>query len=364
METAIFFVALTDHPPTVPVLLSPADGSELPDLNGRLTWLESTDPDADNGDYVASYRVQVDDDPAFASPEIDAPGITDLTDASGALSVSLGELPGAGSLVTETRYYWRVNAKDSHGVASDWSAGPARFVFGTDQTAPVCVITSPADDETVTDTPITITGSATDALSGADIVEVSTDGGASWVRAVGDETWSHQWWPALSGDYQLSCRANDNAGNQGAASTTITVHAELDRTMTFADGAGTIDEDAGALNLTVTLSGARATEVNADLVVSGTAQAGVDFENLPPQVRFFPGQTVVVFPVIVIDDAVYEGDETIVIELANPNIPDITFGAFGATTVTIRDDEFDPLTVIFMDGFETGDVSIWAASSP
>jgi len=364
MDTATFFVQLTDHPPTVPILLAPADGGELPDLNGRLTWLESTDPDADNGDYVASYRVQVDDDPTFASPEIDAPGINDPAEAAGALSVSLGELPGAGSLVTETRYYWRVNAKDSHGVASDWSAGPARFVFGTDETAPVCVITSPADDETVTDTPITITGSATDALSGTDVVEVSTDGGASWVRAVGDETWSHQWWPALSGDYQLSCRANDNAGNQGAASTTITVHAELDRTMSFPEAAATIDEDAGSLSLTVTLSGARAIEINADLVASGTAQAGVDFETLPSQVRFFPGQTVVVIPITVIDDAAYEGNETIVIELANFNIPDITFGTFGTTTITIRDDEFDPTTVIFMDGFETGDVSGWDGSSP
>ena len=364
MATATFFVQLTDHPPTVPVLLAPADGGELPDLNGRLTWLESTDPDADNGDYVASYRVQVDDDPAFASPEIDAPGITNLTEASGALSVSLGELPGSGGLVTETLYHWRVNAKDSHGVASDWSAGPARFVFGTDNTAPTCAILSPVNDQTVTGTPIPITGSAADNLSGIDTVEVSTDGGATWLQAVGRDSWSHQWWPALSGDYELSCRANDNAGNQGAASTPITVHAELDRTMVFTEAAATIDEDAGVLNLTVTLSGARATEINADLVVSGTAQPGVDFENLPSQVRFFPGQTVVVFPITVIDDAVYEGNETIAIELANPNIPDVTFGAFGATTVTIRDDEFDPTAVIFVDGFETGNASGWDSSSP
>ena len=80
--------------------------------------------------------------------------------------------------------------------------------------------------------------------------------------------------------------------------------------------------------------------------------------------RFFPGQTVVVFPITVIDDAVYEGNETIVIELANFNIPDITFGTFGTTTITIRDDEFDPTAVIFMDGFETGDSSGWDGSSP
>ena len=67
------------------------------------------------------------------------------------------------------------------------------------------------------------------------MVEISTDGGATWVQAVGDDTWSHQWWPALSGDYQLSCRATDIAGNPGDESTAITVHAELDRTMAFAE---------------------------------------------------------------------------------------------------------------------------------
>jgi hypothetical protein len=364
MDTSTFFVQLTDHPPTVPVLLSPADGGELPDLSGRLTWLESTDPDADNGDYVASYRVQIDDDPAFASPNIDQPGIDPDTEATGAISVTLSELTGSGSLVTGTLYHWRVNAKDSHGVASDWSAGPMRFVFGTDEEAPACIIVYPVDDQTITDTPITITGTATDDLSGIDIVEVSTDGGATWVQAVGNEAWSHQWWPALSGDYQLSCRATDIAGNPGAPSALITVHAELDRTMTFDEAVATVDEDAGTINITVTLSGARATEVNADLVVSGSAQSGSDYGALPAQVRFFPGQTTLSFPIEIFDDSDYEGNETIVIELANPNLPDITFGVNGVLTVTLVDDDPDPVTFIFADGFESGDVSGWTDSSP
>ena len=364
MDTATFFVQLTDHPPTVPVLLSPADGGELPDLTGRLTWLESTDPDAANGDYVASYRVQVDDDPAFASPNIDQPGIDPDTEATGAISVMLSELTGSGSLVTGTLYHWRVNAKDSHGVASDWSAGPRRFVFGTDTTAPPCTIVSPVHDQTVTDTPIAITGTADDDLSGIDIVEVSTDGGASWMQAVGNEAWTHQWWPALSGDYQLSCRATDVAGNPGAPSALITVHAELDRTMSFDEGTASVPEDGSELSVVVHMSAPRAVEVNADLVVSGTAQSGSDYGALPAQVRFFPGQTTLSFPIEILDDSLYEGNETIVIELANPNLPDITFGVNGVLTVTLVDDDPDPATVIFADGFESGDVSGWTDSSP
>ena len=91
MDAATFFVQLSNHPPTVPELLAPTNGATLPDLGGRLTWLESTDPDADAGDYIDSYRVRVDDDPAFASPEIDQSGVA-LTEAAGALSVPLAEL--------------------------------------------------------------------------------------------------------------------------------------------------------------------------------------------------------------------------------------------------------------------------------
>ena len=181
---------------------------------------------------------------------------------------------------------------------------------------------------------------------------------------MGRDTWSHQWWPALSGDYQLSCRATDVAGNNGAESAPITVHAELDRTMTFDEAAAMVNEDGGTINVTVTLSAARATEVNVDLVVSGTAQPGIDFENPPTQVRFFPGQTTLVFPITVIDDSIYEGNETIVLELANPNLPDITFGAFGVKTLTIKEDEIDPASILFLDDFESGNVSGWSSSVP
>ncbi|MEE4272150.1 MAG: Calx-beta domain-containing protein, partial [Thermoanaerobaculales bacterium] len=358
MDTATFFVQLDNHPPTVPELLAPTTGATLPDLTGRLTWLESIDPDADAGDVVDGYRVRVDDDPAFTSPEIDQTGIA-LAEAAGALSVSLAELAGSGSLVQETRYYWQVAARDNNGLWSDWSAGPAHFVFGDDVTAPICAITSPADNATITDTPIVVTGTATDGLSGVDMVEISTDGGATWVQAVGADSWTHQWWPLLSGDYQLSCRATDVAGNAGAASAAITVHAELDRTMAFTADSASIDEDGSTFQVQVTLSGARAVEVNADLVVSGTAQAGVDFEDLPPQVRFFPGQTTLAFPVTILDDGDFEGDETIVLELANANLPDVSFGAVDTLTLTVLDDDPDPATVIFFDGFETGDTTGW-----
>ena len=361
MEAATFYVQLTDHPPTVPVLVGPSAGGQLPDLTGRLAWLECTDPDEDNGDSVVGYRVQVDDDPAFASPEVDDASITPLAKATGAISVSLAELSGSGNLVLGTRYYWRANARDSHGGTSAWSDGPAHFVFGTDTTAPSCTIVAPTDDATVTATPITISGTATDDLAGVDFVEVSTDGGETWEQVVGDEAWLHQWWPAASGDYELSCRATDLAANTGDPSTPITVHADLDRTMAFAQASATVDESVGTFNVTVTLSAARAVEVTAELIVSGTAQSGSDFEAPPELVRFFPGQTTLVFPVAIIDDAQSEGDETLILQLANANLPEVSFGAYDSLTLTIVDNDVLVDPGIFSDGFEDGNAQKWSA---
>jgi hypothetical protein len=368
METATFFVQLEDHPPTVPVLLGPSDGAEVPDLSGRLTWLESTDPDEDNGDYVAGYRVQVDDDPDFGSLEIDVEDVALAGDApallapnaSGAISVMLSELAGSGDMVLGTLYYWRVNAKDSHGVSSDWSAGPASFVFGTDQQAPSCAISSPADDATLTDLPIVISGSATDDLSGIDFVEVSTDGGSTWTEAVGDESWSHQWWPALSGDYQLTCRATDISGNLGTAAPSITVHADLERTLEFPTSSASGSENMGTYDVTVTLSGPRAVEVAVDLEVSGSAVSGVDYETLPEALRFYPGQTSVTFTITVIDDPQSESEESLVIDLANPNVSDVLIAGDGRFTLTIVDNDAPRPPEVFEDGFEDGDLERWS----
>jgi hypothetical protein len=358
MATATFFVQLEDHPPTVPVLVAPSDGGTLGDLAGRLTWLESTDPDADAGDFVDSYRVQVDDDPAFGSPEIDVPGISNNRRAAGAISVTLAELPDSGGLVSGTLYYWRVNAKDSEGVSSDWSAGPTRFLFGTDATAPDCGIVSPVDDATLNGIPIAVTGIATDDVSGVDMVEISTDGGTSWTQVVGADAWSHQWWPLLSGDYQLSCRATDVAGNTGTPSTPITIHAQLDRVVAFATTTASVDETTSSIDVEVSLDAMRATEVSAQIQVSGTASAGHDFSGVPNQITFYPGQTTLTFTVTILDDAVGEGNESIVLQLNSPNLGDITFGAGGIQTITIVDDEpLDPF--IFADGFDDGTTNAW-----
>ncbi len=340
METATFFLQVTDHPPTVPVLLGPSNGAELPDLDSRLSWLASTDPEEADGDFVASYRVQVDDDPAFASPEIDEAAIPARTARDAAISVTLGSLAGSGSLVSGTRYYWRVNAKDSQGASSAWSAGPAYFVFGTDGQAPTCTITDPVPGATLTSSPITISGTASDDLSGVETVEVSTDGGATWAPAVGTDSWLYQWNPPSGGDYQLSCRARDVAGNQGPASTPFAVHVDLARTVAYAVDGTWVEESAGAANVTLVLSAPRSEPVTVDVTVEGgTAQEGTDYTSPAQTITFAPGQTAAVFAVTVLDDSAAEPNETVILGLDHPSPSDIAVGAIGTFTLHIVNDD-------------------------
>jgi hypothetical protein len=327
---------------------------ELPDLTGRLSWLQSTDPEEDNGDFVASYAVQVDDDPTFSSPEIDEPAIpARAARAEEALSVTLGSLTGSGSLVSGTRYYWRANAMDSHGLSSAWSAGPAYFVFGTDQQPPTCAITSPADGATLTSSPISITGTSTDDLSGTDLVELSTDGGSTWASAVGTDGWIYQWSPTAGADYQLSCRARDRSGNQGTASTPITVHVDLSRTVAFAVDGSWVDEAIGVANVTVMLSGPRPEPVTVHVTVTGgTAAAGTDYVSPAQTLTFSPGQTASVFQVTINDDLNPEPNETVILGLANPNPADITIGSVPMFTLHIVND--DSRADLDRDGQVTG----------
>jgi choice-of-anchor B domain-containing protein len=95
----LWIFELTDECPLagVPTQVFPTDGSGSFNQPDVLTW---SDEGAD------SYRVQVDDDPAFGSPEYDS-------------SVTVNELEISGLALTTT-YYWRVRAANTCGESA-WS---------------------------------------------------------------------------------------------------------------------------------------------------------------------------------------------------------------------------------------------------
>ncbi|KWV60093.1 adhesin, partial [Rhizobium altiplani] len=103
-------------------------------------------------------------------------------------------------------------------------AGLVATTTSTDHTAPTSAITVPAT--TSVGSTVTISGTATDTGGGViAAVEVSTDNGASWHPATGDESWTYSWSPQVAGTYTIRSRAVDDSINleTPSAGKTVTV---------------------------------------------------------------------------------------------------------------------------------------------
>jgi hypothetical protein len=85
----------------------------------------------------------------------------------------------------------------------------------TDTVAPISIITSPTGGLIVQSgsTPITITGTASDSGGQVGGIEISVDGGQTWRRADGRESWSYSWIPNVSGAVNIRTRATDDSVN-------------------------------------------------------------------------------------------------------------------------------------------------------
>ncbi|MFN8381824.1 MAG: sortase [Anaerolineales bacterium] len=96
----------------------------------------------------------------------------------------------------------------------------------TDSTAPTASIVSPI---TGTDAPsgstVTISGTAADTGGVVAAVELSFDGGTTWITATGRESWSYNWIPGTAGTpITIVSRAIDDSGNIGSVSASITLN--------------------------------------------------------------------------------------------------------------------------------------------
>ncbi|MBY5818582.1 DUF4082 domain-containing protein, partial [Rhizobium leguminosarum] len=103
-------------------------------------------------------------------------------------------------------------------------SGLVATTSSTDLVAPTSVITVPAT--VAVGSTVTITGTAADTGGGVIAgVEVSTDNGASWHPATGDENWTYTWSPQVAGSYTIRSRAVDDNINleTPSAGRTVTV---------------------------------------------------------------------------------------------------------------------------------------------
>ena len=94
----------------------------------------------------------------------------------------------------------------------------------SDRTAPTSRIVQPAAGATVqVGTTVTLAGTATDSGGVVGGVEVSLDGGTTWHRADGRDSWSYTWTPTQTGTVTIRSRAVDDSGNLETPGPGITV---------------------------------------------------------------------------------------------------------------------------------------------
>jgi len=138
----LFHLPSANNPPDTPTLNSPSDGATGVALTPNLIF-DYSDPD---GNPCASFNLQVDNDLAFGSPEINEAGYAVggpwLSGNPITYSVATPLAPGI-------QYYWRVDVFDG-ALWSGWSAGDWDFTIG--DAGSVTDTYYPTDDVTVSGT--------------------------------------------------------------------------------------------------------------------------------------------------------------------------------------------------------------------
>ncbi len=111
-------------------------------------------------------------------------------------------------------------------------------------------------------------------------------------------------------------------------------------TVQLGAAAQAVSESAGTVSLAVLLSNPTAWDVTVPFTVTGTATGGgVDYTIGGSPLTIPAGSTTATIPLTILNDALNEADETVIVTLGKPT--NATAGATAAETVTIQDD--DPL---------------------
>ena len=130
----------------------------------------------------------------------------------------------------------------------------------------------------------------------------------------------------------------------------------------FSVSAPTVDETAGTATFTVNRVLGNIGAVSVDYsVLGGTATAGADFTPVSGTLLFADQQTTATFTVPILDDTLVEGDETVLLSLANPQ-GGAALGNPRNVTLTILDNEravqFNPQLVIVNEDAGTATLTV------
>ena len=127
-------------------------------------------------------------------------------------------------------------------------------------------------------------------------------------------------------------------GSSDSASITIADDDQAIASIVATDSDAAEPSDSG--QFTVSITQASDVDTIIDYVITGDATAGTDFVALSGSVTILAGQTTATIDVDVIDDAILDDNETVIVTLTNTDDPDVTIDTLAnSATVTIADDE-------------------------
>jgi hypothetical protein len=128
----------------------------------------------------------------------------------------------------------------------------------------------------------------------------------------------------------------------------------------------TVDEEAGAVTLTVTLSGPTAITATVDYATAGggspAAEAGADYVHISGTLTFPPGVAQQPVTIPIVDDALPEVSETFVVALQQATHG--TVGAINPATVRIYDGDGQAIRVYLPLTLRQAEVTAQATSRP
>jgi hypothetical protein len=228
-----------------------------------------------------------------------------------------GQVPAVSLVATGQAVNEAVGSTTIAAQLSIPSTSPVTVPFTVSGTA-----ASPAD-YTISASPLTIPAGST---SGAITVTVVADGVAE-----PDETII----------VTLGTPTNATLG-------TITVHTVTilaqQPSVSFTAATQTVGEGAGAATITAQLSGPSTSPVTLPFTVAGTATAGTDYTITASPLVIPAGGTGASITVTLVNDALAEPDETVIVTLGTPS--NATLGATTQHTLTIADNDFTLAVVL------------------
>ncbi len=145
------------------------------------------------------------------------------------------------------------------------------------------------------------------------------------------------WTGAASATDDNDCRALSTGALTTAPPVTIL---PIPPVLSFAQPAYTASENAGSAVITVRLNRTWSSEITVNYAAAnGTAQAGSDYTAISGPLTFAPGVVERTFSVPILNDALDENDETVILTLSNGSFP---IAAPNPVALTILDDDPAP----------------------